>query len=54
MADLPKCALCGAEMKFRYKPMDSWNVPGLICGVCYDKRLMEHYISPDRRGITKK
>jgi hypothetical protein len=34
--------------------MDGWNVSGFICGACYSQKLLEHYIEPDRRGITKK
>ena len=50
-----KCALCGADnLTFRYRPMPGWNISGVLCGQCYDKRLTEHYIEPDRRGITKK
>jgi hypothetical protein len=49
-----KCAACGAEMTFRYRPMDGWNISGFICGTCYSQKLLEHYIEPDRRSITKK
>ena len=56
MGDDPsKCALCGANLgEFRYRPMPQWSVSGLLCGQCYDKRLSDHYIAPDRREITKK
>jgi hypothetical protein len=56
MGDNPsKCALCDADLgAFRYRPMPKWNVSGLLCGRCYDKRLTDHYIAPDRREITKK
>ncbi|HEY7733864.1 MAG TPA: hypothetical protein VIB07_03640 [Nitrososphaera sp.] len=50
-----KCTLCGSALtEFKYRPMQEWNVSGMLCGQCYDKRLMEHYIQPDRRNITKK
>jgi hypothetical protein len=50
-----KCALCGAGLgEFRYNPMPQWNISGMLCSQCYDKKLLDHYISPDRRGITKK
>lgn len=49
-----KCAACDAVMSFRYKLMPEWNVPGLVCGQCYSQKLTEHYISPDRRDITKR
>jgi hypothetical protein len=56
MDDTPsKCALCGTDLgEFRYRQMPEWNVSGLLCGPCYDKKLTEHYIAPDRREITKK
>lgn len=50
-----KCALCGTTLtSFKYRPMPQWNLTGLLCGQCYDKRLLDHYIQPDRRAITKK
>lgn len=50
-----KCALCGAELTaFKYRPMPEWNIEGLVCGQCYTQKLTEHYIAPDRRGITRK
>jgi hypothetical protein len=50
-----KCALCGASLgEFRYRPMPQWSVSGMLCSQCYDKKLTEHYIAPDRRGVTKK
>lgn len=50
-----KCALCGAGLKeFSYRPMPQWNVSGMLCSQCYDKKLLEHYISPERRDVTKR
>jgi hypothetical protein len=50
-----KCAICGSDLgEFTYQPMPQWNISGLICSQCYDKKLTEHYIAPDRRDITKK
>jgi hypothetical protein len=50
-----RCAVCGAYLvSFRYKPMPPWNISGLLCSQCYEKRLTEHYIAPDRRDVTKK
>ena len=49
-----KCTMCGSELAFRYRPMPQWNISGMICGKCYDKKLIEHYIAPDRRNITKR
>lgn len=55
MADVTKCSLCGTELgAFSYRPMQKWNVSGMLCGQCYDKKLLDHYITPDRRGITKR
>jgi hypothetical protein len=49
------CTLCGTALtSFKYRAMPQWNMSGLLCGQCYDKRLLEHYIQPDRRSITKK
>lgn len=49
-----RCAACGNEMTFRYRPMPEWNLQGEICSSCYGQKLMEHYIAPDRRDVTKK
>jgi hypothetical protein len=50
-----KCLLCGSLLTaFRYRPMPQWNLSGIMCGQCYDKKLTEHYIAPDRRDITKR
>ncbi len=55
MVDETKCALCGATLgAFRYRPMAKWEVSGMLCGQCYDKKLTDHYIAPDRREITKR
>jgi hypothetical protein len=56
MGDKPsKCALCSSDLgKFIYRPMAQWNISGLICSQCYDKKLSEHYIAPDRRDVTKR
>jgi hypothetical protein len=42
------CALCGSRLTFHYRPMPEWNITGMICGQCYDKKLLEHYIAPYR------
>jgi hypothetical protein len=49
-----KCALCGNKLTFRYKSMEEWKISGFICGICYDKKLMEFYISPDRKDVVKR
>ena len=56
MMDSPsKCTFCSDDLgAFRYCPMPQWNVSGLLCGKCYDKKLIDHYIASDRREITKR
>ncbi len=49
-----KCVLCGNELTFKYKSMEEWKISGYICGICYDKKLSEFYISPDRKDIVKR
>jgi hypothetical protein len=41
-------------MTFKYRPMEKWNISGTLCSQCYEKKLMEHYIAPDRRDVTKR
>lgn len=55
LANETTCTLCGAALTtFKYRAMPQWKIAGLICGNCYDRMLLEHYIQPDRRSITKK
>jgi hypothetical protein len=55
MGDTPsKCTLCGNDMTFKYRPMEKWNISGMLCSQCYEKKLIEHYIAPDRRDVTKR
>jgi hypothetical protein len=49
-----KCALCGNTVTFRYKSMEEWNISGYLCGVCYEKKLTDFYISPDRKDVVKR
>ncbi|HSA73564.1 MAG TPA: hypothetical protein VLD84_06370 [Nitrososphaeraceae archaeon] len=49
-----KCALCGNKLTFRYKSMIEWNISGYLCSACYDKKLSEFYISPDRKDVVKR
>jgi hypothetical protein len=49
-----KCVLCGNTLTFRYKSMEEWNISGDLCSICYEKKLTEFYISPDRRDIVKR
>jgi hypothetical protein len=47
------CTLCGSSLTFRYRPMPEWNISGLICGQCYNKKLFEHYIAPYKKTSQK-
>ncbi|MFL6524029.1 MAG: hypothetical protein ACJ71B_11195 [Nitrososphaera sp.] len=47
------CTLCGSILTFRYKSMPEWNISGLMCGQCYNKKLFEHYIAPYRKTSQK-
>lgn len=49
-----KCVLCGNTLTFRYKSMEEWNLSGYLCGICYEKKLTEFYISPDRKDVVKR
>jgi hypothetical protein len=50
-----RCTLCGGDLgAFTYRPMPQWKISGIICSQCYDKKLTEHYIAPDRRDVTKR
>ena len=43
-----KCALCDGDLgASTYRPMAQWNISGLICSQCYDKK-------PVRRDVTKR
>ena len=49
-----ECVLCGNKLTFKYKSMEEWKISGYICGICYDKKLTEFYISPDRKDVVKR
>lgn len=49
-----KCALCGNKLIFRYKSMEEWKISGYICGMCYQNKLTEFYIPPDRKDVVKR
>jgi hypothetical protein len=50
-----RCALCGTELTgFKYNPMKEWEVKGMLCSQCYNKKLLDHYISPDRQNVTRR
>ena len=38
-----KCTVCGQAIQKTYMPMKEWHVSGPLCGMCYSKRLDEHY-----------
>jgi len=50
-----KCIWCSNAMGFRFKPMAQWNLAedGYLYGDCYEKKLAEYYLSPERRNLTK-
>jgi hypothetical protein len=35
--------------------MAQWNLArdGFLCGDCYEKKLAEYYLTPDRRNLAK-
>jgi hypothetical protein len=35
--------------------MAQWNLggDGYLCGDCYEKKLAEYYLTPERRNLTK-
>lgn len=43
LAKKATCARCSAEARPRYVPMESWKVPGPLCGKCYSHLIDEHY-----------
>ncbi|MCY4251983.1 MAG: hypothetical protein OXU86_00100 [Thaumarchaeota archaeon] len=43
MAKKATCARCSAEARPRYVPMESWRIPGPLCGKCYSSLIDEHY-----------
>jgi hypothetical protein len=47
------CTLCGNTLTFHYNSMPEWNISGLMCGQCYNKKLFEHYIAPYRKTLQK-
>ena len=38
-----KCIICGEKIELKYKPMEEWKLEGTLCGICYSKKLSEHY-----------
>ena len=45
MSNDTKCSICNNQISvFRYKAMGQWNIQGYLCGDCYSKKLIEHYI----------
>lgn len=49
-----KCVVCGDPVSIRYRAMAEWNIEGDLCGKCYEKKLIDHYIASDRREITQR
>lgn len=50
-----KCIWCKNAVVFRFKPMAQWKLggDGYLCGDCYEKKLAEYYLTPDRRNLAK-
>ena len=38
------CILCNKNLKFKYKPDKSWNIPGFLCSDCHMKTTEEFVI----------
>ena len=38
------CTLCNKNLKFKYKPDKSWNIPGFLCSDCHMKTTEEFVI----------
>jgi len=39
-----KCTICGEKVEeMYYRPMEDWNLEGILCGDCYSKQLHEYY-----------
>ena len=37
------CSLCSRPLDHVYRPMETWNVKGLLCSKCYSKKISEYY-----------
>jgi len=37
------CAICSGKVVLRYNPMEEWGIEGVLCGICYSKKMSEHY-----------
>ncbi len=49
-----KCRICNEEIKdFKYNAMPEWNISEFLCGICYSKRLTEHYIKHEDKEDKK-
>lgn len=50
-----KCMFCKNIVVFRFKPMPQWDMAGegYLCEDCYEKKLAEYYLTPERRNIIK-
>lgn len=35
------CSVCGNQLKFKYKPEKSWEIPGKLCGDCHTSKMKE-------------
>ena len=38
-----KCTICNEEVSMQFKAMKEWSIDGVLCEVCYSKKLGEFY-----------
>lgn len=43
LVEINKCSLCNGPLEHVYKPMETWNIKGLLCSKCYSKKIFEYY-----------
>lgn len=40
------CAVCGRELKHKYKPKDGWGIEGYLCSDCHIEKMKEFASKP--------
>ena len=40
------CAVCGRDLKHRYKPQDEWKIEGYLCSDCHIEKMKEFSTRP--------
>lgn len=40
------CAVCGRELKHKYKPKDEWKIEGYLCSDCHIEKMKEFVSRP--------